>query len=146
MKTIRKTQMESFEADCLQEFTAKFNASMAWVGRVADKYNDPVINLEMLRGFVVFTTVEKIPEGIRDILDLENERVSCSQCMHYEQTYKNNGECRKGCCRGALRANDEACGRFFKAWENGDCWLNEREGYDYVEERYKKEKTLRKEA
>lgn len=145
MKTIRKTQMESFEAETLSDFTAKFNAAMAWVCRVAEKYNEPVVNLEMLRGFVVYQIIECIPEGIQDILDLEHERICCSQCDYYEQTYKNNGHCRKGCCRGDLRAADEACGRFFKAWENGDCWLKEEEGYDDIEDKFRKT-VLRKEA
>lgn len=146
MKTIRKTQMESFEAETLKDFTARFNTAMAWVGRVAEKYNEPVVNLEMLRGFVIYTVIERIPEGIQDILDLENERLSCAQCRHFERTYRNNGLCKKGCCRGELRAADEPCGRFFKSWENGECWLREGEGYDYIEDRFRREKALQKEA
>lgn len=125
MKTIKRTQMNSFEGATLKEFTDNFNKSMEWVSRFSGEYKEPVVDIANLRGYVIYTEVARIPENYRDMLDLACLRVSCGQCKHFNSTKYNWGECPY--CRGELRKDDECCDTFFKHWEDDDCWLTEGE-------------------
>lgn len=125
MKTLKRTQMQSFEGQSMKELEAEFNRTMEWVSRSADKYSEPVVDINTLRGYVIFTEVVRIPENIRDQLELAGERVTCGQCSKFEPERYGNGSC--PFCRGTLRKNDEACDRLFEAWAAGDCWLAGRE-------------------
>lgn len=125
MKTIRRTQMKSFEGKTLDEFTDNFNRGMEWVARFSGEYDKPVVDIATLRAYVIFTEIARIPENYRDRLDLANMRVSCGQCKHFESTKYNWGVCPY--CVGELRKNDECCDSFFKSWEDGECWLTEGE-------------------
>lgn len=130
MKTIRRTQMLSFEGDTLLDFETKFNAAMERVGKMSGTHKEPVVDISTLRGYVIYEEVVKIPEGFKDKLDLANLRVTCGQCKHFQNTEYSWGKCEY--CRGDLRMADEACEKFFKRWEQGDCWLidGEEEQYD----------------
>lgn len=125
MKTIKKTQMQSFEGETLQDLERNFNRTMEWVARSASSYKDPVVDIQALRGYVIFEEVARIPESIRDQLELAGERVTCGECKQFQHEKYSNGTCEF--CRGLLRKNDEACDRLFKAWADGDCWILGRE-------------------
>ena len=130
MKTIRRTQMLSFEGENLPEFEKRFNAAMEKVGKIGS-YKEPVVDISTLRGYVIYEEVIKVPEGIKDKLDLANMRVCCGQCKHFTSTEYSWGKC--PFCRGDLRANDEPCDKFFRAWESGSCWLIKGEEEQYEE-------------
>ena len=125
MRNIKRTQMESFEGKTLAEFEEKFNESMQWVARFSASYDKPVVDLATLRGYVIYEETARIPEGYRDQLELEGLRVKCEQCKHFQPGRLGWGSCKY--CQGDLRKADEACDRFFKEWENGECWLIEGE-------------------
>ena len=125
MKTLKRTQMQSFEGETLKELETNFNRTMEWVARISSNYGEPVIDIHELRGYVIFTEVARIPENIRDQLELAGERVTCGQCVKFQAERYSNGTCEF--CRGLLRKNDEACDRLFEAWAAGDCWLAGRE-------------------
>ena len=129
MKTIRRTQMQAFEASNLSEFADRFNSVLDWVGRTAVSYKEPVVDMNALRGYVMYETVERLAEGYRDALELNNQSVTCGQCKHFTPIRYSYGACPY--CKGDLRKADEACEKMFKAWENGDCWLNEGEEEQY---------------
>ena len=125
MKTIRRTQMESFEGSTLSELKSRFNSVLDWVCRTSTSHEHPVIDLQTLSGYILYETVDRIPEGYRDQLDLHNKTVKCGQCEKFEPTRYNSGIC--AYCKGELRKADEVCDRFFDEWENGNCWLREGE-------------------
>ena len=125
MKTLKRTQMQSFEGETLKDLEREFNRTMEWVARSADNYQEPVVDIQALRGYVIFTEIARIPESIRDQLELAGERVTCGQCVKFQPEKYSNGTCEF--CRGLLRRNDEACGKLFEAWAAGDCWLAGRE-------------------
>ena len=124
MKTIKRTHMETIEAETLKEFSERFNSAMDWVSRKTDK-KEYVIDLAHREGYIVYEETIRIPEGYRDQLELHNMKVCCGQCEHFKTTKYSWGECPH--CRGDLRKSDECCSKFFKAWEDGDCWLKEGE-------------------
>lgn len=126
MKTLKRTQMQSFQGDTLKDLEREFNRTMEWVSKAADNYKEPVVDIATLRGYVIFEELVRVPENIRDQLDLAGERVTCGQCRKFERERYNNGTCEF--CRGLLRTSDEACDKLFKAWQEGDCWLAGREG------------------
>lgn len=117
--------MKSFEGKTLAEFNQAFDDTMGWVARFSSSYDDPIIDLALLRGCVIYTETARIPEGYRDKLELEGMKIRCEQCSKFESGIKGWGSCPY--CQGDLRRNDEACDRFFKEWEYGDCWLKEGE-------------------
>ena len=126
MKTLKRTQMQSFEGETLKDLEREFNRTMEWVSKAADNYKEPVVDIATLRGYVIFEEVVRVPENIRDQLDLAGERVFCGQCTKFEHERYNNGTCPY--CKGLLRTGDEACNNLFKAWAAGDCWIAGREG------------------
>lgn len=121
MKTLKRTQMQAFEGRTMKELEENFNRTMGWVSRAADNYQEPVVDIANLRGYVIFTEIARIPETIRDQLELAGETVTCGQCTKFQPGQYSNGACEF--CRGTLRRNDEACDKLFKAWAGGDCWL-----------------------
>ena len=124
MRNIRRTQMKGFEGSTLSEFVEDFNSKMEWVSRFAEKEEERGIDLANLRGYVIYTEAARIPENYKDRLDLENVRLTCGQCKHFNRIKYSWGECPH--CKGDIRVNDEACDRLFEEWErNGDCWINE---------------------
>lgn len=125
MRVLKRTQMQSFEGETLGEFEQNFNRTMAWVSNTAQGYKDPIVDIASLRGYVIYEEVVRVPENIRDQLDLAGERVTCGNCTKFVRERYNNGTC--PFCRGILRTNDEACDKLFKAWSEGDCWLAGRE-------------------
>lgn len=131
MKTLKRTQMQTFEGETLKDLEREFNRTMEWVARSSDKYEEPVVDIQALRGYVIFTEIVRVPESIRDQLELSGERVTCGQCSKFVPERYGNGTCEF--CRGLLRKNDEACGKLFEAWAAGDCWLAGREGEELNE-------------
>lgn len=125
MKTFKRTQMQSFEGRTMKELEESFNRTMGWVAKTADNYQEPVVDIANLRGYVIFTEVARIPESIRDQLDLAGERVTCGDCLRFRPEKYGNGSCEF--CRGTLRRNDEACEKLFEAWAAGECWLSGKE-------------------
>lgn len=125
MRTLKRTQMQSFEGETLGELEQNFNRTMEWVSNSASGYKEPVVDIATLRGYVIYEEVVRVPENIRDQLDLAGERVTCGNCTKFTAERYNNGTCPY--CRGVLRANDEACNKLFEAWAAGDCWLAGRE-------------------
>lgn len=125
MKTLKRTQMQSFEGQTMKDLEREFNQKMEWVSRAASNYQDPVVDIQTLRGYVIFTETVRIPENLRDELELAGERISCGQCVKFQPERYSNGTCQF--CRGLLRKNDEACDKLFEAWAAGDCWLAGRE-------------------
>ena len=117
--------MQSFEGETLKELEQNFNRTMEWVGQTAASYQEPVVDIASLRGYVIFTETVKVPENIRDQLDLSGERVTCGQCVKFQPEKYGCGTCEF--VRGNLRKGDEACMKLFKAWAEGDCWLAGRE-------------------
>lgn len=126
MRTLKRTQMQSFEGTTLKELEQNFNRTMEWISKAADNYQEPVVDIQTLRGYVIFTETARIPENIRDQLELAGETVTCGQCKKFERERYNNGTC--PFCRGLLRTSDEACDKLIEAWAAGDCWLAGREG------------------
>lgn len=121
MKTITRWTMKPFKGKDIDEFADDFNRQMGWVTRFADKFNEPVLNLDKHEGYVICTEVVRIPENCRDRLDLAGLRVSCGQCRYFTPTHHKCGECKH--CRGELRQADECCEKFFMHWDQGECWL-----------------------
>lgn len=128
MKYTRKTQMAYFEAQDLPTFAFKFNDTMDWLAAKGYKHQEPVIKLDLLQGYVIYESVEKTPEGLRDLLFLQGKTICCNQCVQY-----NHGDC--PFCRGKLRDTDEVCDKFYRFWEKGECWL--RNGGEEYEEAVK---------
>lgn len=125
MKTFKRTQMQSFEGETLKDLEQNFNRIMEWVGKTGASYQEPVVDIATLRGYVIYTEVARVPENIRDQLELAGEKVTCGQCAKFQPEKYGTGTCQF--CRGGLRENDEACMNLFKAWAAGDCWLAGRE-------------------
>ena len=125
MKTLKRTQMQTFEGETLKELEANFNRTMEWISKTAGSYQEPVVDVANLRGYVIYTETARIPENIRDQLELAGERVTCGQCRKFQRERYSDGTCEF--CRGLLRKNDEACAKLFEAWAAGDCWLAGRE-------------------
>lgn len=124
MKNVKRSQMEIFEGSTLKELKESFNRQMEWVSRFADKEEERAIDLANLRGYVIYTESVRLPENYKDRLELENIKVTCGQCKHFNHIKYSWGECPY--CKGDLRSNDEACARLFDEWErNGDCWITE---------------------
>ena len=131
MKTLKKTQMKSFEGSTIKELEENFNATMQWVAKW-DKHAEPVIDIQALRGYVIYEEVVKIPEDMRDRCDLAGLRVCCGECKHFEAINKYGvGECKF--CKGQLRKGDECCERFFKQWELGNSYFIEGKEEEYSE-------------
>lgn len=130
MKTLKRTQMKSFEGATLKELEENFNQVMEWVASY-QKHSEPVVDLPNLRGFVTFEETVRIPEGMRDKLDLAGMRALCGDCKNFEPTKYGAGACKF--CRGDLRKGDECCERFFKKWDAGECWLAEGKEEEYLE-------------
>lgn len=131
MKVVKRTHMESFEGRTLKEFTDDFNRKMEMVAQASGYYSKLETDLSTLRGYVIYEDTARIPEGLRDRLELEGLRVTCGQCKFFNPTRYNWGGCKF--CQGELRKADEACERFFREWERGDCWLREGEHKLYVD-------------
>lgn len=125
MKTLKRTQMQIFEGETMKDLEQNFNRTMEWVSKTAEKYEQPVVDIAALRGYVIYTEYVRVPESIRDQLDLAGERVTCGQCSKFQPEKYGNGSCEL--CRGTLRRNDECCDKLFEAWAAGDCWLAGRE-------------------
>ena len=123
MKTIRRTQMESFEGSTLTELKSRFNSVLDYVCRVSTSHEHPIVDLQTLSGYILYETVDRIPEGYKDQLELHNQMVRCAECKKFEPSKYGAGYC--PFVKGELRKADEACDRFFSAWEDGDCWLLE---------------------
>lgn len=124
MKNIKRTQMKSFEGQTLAEFTDNFNKGMEWVARWSAEYKDPVVDIATLRAYVIYEERVRLPENYKDRLELENVRLTCGECKHFQHIKYHWGCCPY--CKGDLRSNDEACDRLFIEWEqNGDCWIKE---------------------
>lgn len=131
MKTLKRSQMKGFEGSSLQELIDDYNRKMEWIGIQGAKHSDPVIDIQTLRGFVIYEEVVKIPECKRDQLDLAGLRACCGDCKQFVPTRYGAGNC---CyCRGELRKGDECCMKFFDAWDHGDCWLSEGKEDEYRE-------------
>lgn len=130
MKTLKKTQMRTFEGSTIKELEDNFNSTMEWVAGFA-KYSEPVVDITTLRGYVIFEEVVKIPEGMRDRCDLAGVRVCCESCVNFEPIKYGAGECKF--CKGNIRKGDECCERFFKMWESGKGWFVEGKEEEYSE-------------
>lgn len=131
LKTLHHLQMRGFEGKDIKEFAENFNRSMEWVLDFSQKFDEPVVDLQNLRGYVIFRNTEKVAENYRDQLDLYNLRVTCGQCDKFRRTKYSWGEC--DYCNGELRMADECCDRFFTEWQNGECWLKKGEEKKYEE-------------
>ena len=131
MKVVKRTHMESFEGRTLKEFSDDFNRKMEMVAQSSGSYSKLETDLSTLRGYVIYEQTAKIPENLRDRLDLEGLRVFCGQCKYFNASRYNWGECKH--TQGELRKNDEACERFFYEWEHGQCWLKDGEERIYVD-------------
>lgn len=138
MKIIRRNRMIPLEGRTIREFSEDYDAKMEWIAGHTAKHEEPVISLDKLTGYVICEEIERIPEGFKDQLELMGQTVSCGQCKHFSATRYSRGTCpyvRPGkgvpfdCCREA----DEACDRFFKAWEAGEGWFKEGEEEKYAE-------------
>ena len=140
MKTIKRTQMRGFEGKTLQELVDDFNRGMEWVSRTSASMSEPVVDIEHLRAFVIYEQVDSVPESIRDVLDLAGLSATCGICKQFRSIGGKFGRC-QFCKGGDLRQADEACERFFRAWEHGECWIVPGEEGDYVQavDEYKRE-------
>ena len=130
MKTIHTTQMESFEASSLSELKEQFNSTMRWVSRTANSCEKPVVDLQSLRGYVIYETIERVPDCFKDELNIRGIKVCCPECKYYNPIDFKSGDC-PYVVRGKLLSSDECCDRFFRAWESEVDWFKEGEKDKY---------------
>lgn len=123
--------MEVFEGMTLEGFKEDFNRKMDMLAMSDKKVGAPDIDISALRGCVLYEETWRQPESLRDHFDLANMRVTCGQCKEFRSTKYSWGECNY--CRGDLRKADEPCERFWKEWERGNCFLEEKERETYYE-------------
>lgn len=123
MRRIKRTQMVSFEGSDLAKFTDDFNRKMEWVERWVGAPEKYEVDLNKLRGYVIYIENVSIPEGIRDELELNGQRVQCEMCKNFVPGYRGSGTCKYS--KGDLRAHDEACDKLFLMWEHGECWVED---------------------
>ena len=128
MKTFKRTQMRSFEGSTIRELEENFNRTMEWVA-TWHKHSEPVVDIQTLRGYVIYEEMVRIPEDMRDRCDLAGLRVCCEDCKHFEHIKYGGGTCQF--CKGNLRKGDECCQKFFKAWESGNSWFVEGKEEEY---------------
>ena len=142
MKTMRRTQMLGFEGASLSDFVDDFNSKMEWVARTAGHYEKPIVELDKLRGYVIYEEMVEIPEGYKDQLRLHHECITCGQCKNFRMMPNGYGDCphvRFGKGVKGLVKFDPACDKLYSAWEDGDCWLNpgEEEKYAKILDEYR---------
>lgn len=118
MKTRTITQMRLVEATSATELMYKFNEMMDAVSRMNANMEKPVISLETLTAYIVYTTQEVVAETREDYHQLRGEHFSCSDCKYFHENDLHNGSADCPFRHGRTASYDNVCGEFWDAYEN----------------------------
>ncbi len=116
MRTQTKTRMALVEASTPTELMYKFNEMMDGVGHFSHK--EPVINLENLTAYVIYTEQVVVVETREDEHSLKGERFMCSDCKHFHENKQPNGSSDCPFRHGMTLGFDNVCREFWDAYEN----------------------------
>lgn len=120
MKTITRTQMRLVEAETPTELMVKFNQMLDDLARSKVSFKEPVISLETLTAYVIYTEQEVIAETRADEHSLKGENYHCSDCKHYHE-YHDRGRGVDCPYRHGMTMNyDPVCKEFWDAYEFGE--------------------------
>jgi len=125
MRTIRRSQMEVFEGETLEDFKESFNKVMLWLSNTGYKHTEPEIDLVHLRGIVLYETVLWMPEDLKDEYELKGVVFHCPDCEKYCPLTLKRGSCQY--VKGELKDTDECCKRFWERMGTQNSWLVGRE-------------------
>lgn len=119
MRTIKRTQMRLVEASSPTELMYKFNQMMNELSESGYRLKEPIISLETLTAYVVYTDEQAIPETREDWHHLKGERFHCGDCKYYHENVR--GAYADCPYRHGLTANyDDVCRDFWDFYESGE--------------------------
>lgn len=117
MRTRKRTQMKLVEAKTPSELMVKFNEMMNEVSDLGLSYKEPVISLETLTAYVVFTDEMAEPETRSDWHSLKGEHFLCGDCKYYhENKVGAHADCPYR--HGLTASYDDVCKEFWDAYES----------------------------
>ena len=109
MRIKKHTQMMLAQGANPADFTEQFNEMMEKVSRF--NYEKPVVDIQSLTAYVIYTYEEREIETIEDERELHGEKFYCKDCDHF---YEDGG------CpfRRKTDRMDKVCKEFWDAYEN----------------------------
>lgn len=117
MKTRRITQMLLVEAETPTDLMIKFNKMMDELSTFHANHEKPVISLETLTAYVVYTREELIVENRDDEHAIKGERFACSDCKYFHENKLPNGMADCPYRHGETHSYDNVCREFWDAYE-----------------------------
>ena len=120
MKTRKITQMRMVEAKSPTELMYQFNRMMDEISRMNVSAEKPVISLDTLTAYVVYTDYEAIPETRDDYHALQGEHFLCGDCQHFHDNDLHNGSADCPFRHGCTASYDNVCREFWDAYEAGE--------------------------
>ena len=95
MRTRTITQMKLVEASTPTELMYKFNEMMDEVSRLKVNADKPVISLDTLTAYVVYTEQEVVAESRDDYHALRGEHFHCGDCKYFHENDLHNGSAKE---------------------------------------------------
>lgn len=117
MRTRTITQMKLVEASTPTELMYKFNEMMDEVSKLNINMQEPVISLEKLTAYVVYTEQEVIAESRQDYHTLRGEHFLCGDCKYFHENDLHNGSADCPYRHGHTASYDDVCKEFWDAYE-----------------------------
>ena len=117
MRTRKITQMRLVEASTPTELMYKFNEMMDEISTMSANVKEPVISLETLTAYVVYTEQEVIAENRDDYHSLKGEIFHCSDCKYFHENDLHNGSADCPFRHGHTASYDNVCTEFWDAYE-----------------------------
>ena len=109
--------MKLVEASTPTELMYKFNEMMDEVSRLKVNADKPVISMDTLTAYVVYTEQEVVAESRDDYHALRGEHFHCGDCKYFHENDLHNGSADCPYRHGCTASYDDVCKEFWDAYE-----------------------------
>ena len=109
--------MQVVEAGSPTELMHKFNQMMDDISRLKVNAEKPVISLDTLTAYVVYTEQEVVAETREDYHALKGEHFFCGDCKYFHENNLHNGSADCPFRHGHTASYDDVCKEFWDAYE-----------------------------
>lgn len=124
MLIAKKSQMLFIEGQTGQDLADQYNAAMATLAERQATVTEKIIDSGKLSAIILYDVTEKIPQSLKDRLELKGIRLTCSECPLYEPLGGGSGWCpRLSSNSSPLRGEDDICR---KRWQELEMEEEER--------------------